>query len=109
MKKPNTRTTRKLATIIGTSLLMFAATTSPAADGSWSVDTDGNWSDPANWLGNVFADGPDSTAFFTNDVTYTHTVTLDSARTIGHLSFGDADSVGTSGGGWILAGRVRSA
>jgi autotransporter-associated beta strand protein len=83
---------------------MFASATSPAADGSWNADADGNWSDTANWLGNVFADGAGSTAYFTNEVTAVHTVTLDSARTVGNLVFSDADSVGTPEAGWILAG-----
>ncbi len=85
---------------------MFASATSQAADGYWNVDADGDWSTAANWLGNVFADGADSTAYFTNEVTSIHTVTLDSARTIGNLVFSDADSVGTPEAGWILAGNT---
>lgn len=84
---------------------MFVATPSPAADGSWNVDADGNWSDPANWLGSVIADGLGSTANFTNEITSVHTVTLDSARTVGNLNFSDGD-LATPEAGWILAGST---
>jgi len=89
----------------GAALLVLVAgtTLSRAADGAWSSDADGNWSAAANWLNNIIADGPDSTAYFTNDITAIRTATLDTARTNGNLVFGDADALNTPGG-WILSG-----
>ena len=84
---------------------MLVSATAPAADGSWNVDADGNWSNTANWLGNVFADGAGSTAYFTNEITAIRTVTLDSARTVGNLNFSDGD-ISTPEAGWILAGST---
>ena len=51
------------------------------ASGTWISDTDVNndWSTAANWSGGTVADGVDSTASFTGDITATRTVTLDTA------------------------------
>jgi autotransporter-associated beta strand protein len=85
-----------------TALLLFIATaTARGADGSWNVDADGDWAVPGNWLGNIIADGPGSTAYFTNDTTTLHTITF-TTRTNGNLSFGDGDT--STPGGWILSG-----
>src|SRR5438128_227469 len=84
-------------------LFCVALTKSHAANGSWNVDTDGNWSTPGNWLGNTIADGPGSTAYFTNGLTAIHTVTLDSARTNANLVFDDSNAA-VNAGGWILTG-----
>ena len=66
-------------------LLLFAAiSNSRGADGSWNVDADGDWAVPANWLGNVIADGAGSTAYFTNDTTTMRTITF-TTRTNGNL------------------------
>jgi len=75
-----------------------------ATDGSWNVDADGTWSTPGNWLGNIVADGPGSTAFFTNDITAPRTITITADQTIGNLNFGDADAASTPGG-WIVTGN----
>jgi autotransporter-associated beta strand protein len=86
-------------------LLAFSgASLSRAGDGIWASDSDGNWSDISKWASGVVADGPDSTAYFTNDVTAVRTVTLDSARTNGNLVLGDGDT-GTPGG-WVIAGST---
>jgi fibronectin-binding autotransporter adhesin len=74
-----------------------------AASGTWtnlvSGSGAGSWGAPANWNNSVIADGVDSTAdFSTLDITTTSTVTLDGARTIGNLSFGDT----TPGNNWSL-------
>lgn len=106
MKIPRTRIPRTLAILLGASVLLFAPATSRAADGYWNVDADGDWSATANWLGNVFADGAGSTAYFTNDVTALRAVTLDAPRTLGNLIFGDADSLGSPEAGWILKGSA---
>lgn len=106
MKKPNNRILQKVATLTGASLLMFVSNSATAASGSWSVDTDGNWGDSANWLGSIIADGAGNTARFTNDISGIRTVTLDTARTIGGLEFTDGDSMTTPEAGWILAGST---
>ena len=63
----------------------FAADT----DGTWDVNTSGNWSDILNWGSGVgpIADGATFTASFIADLPGDRTVTLDSARTLGHLYF----------------------
>lgn len=60
-----------------------------AADGVWTTDIDGNWSDIANWNAGAgpIADGSGNTANFTNTITVGRTVTSDAVRTIGNLVF----------------------
>jgi autotransporter-associated beta strand protein len=61
-----------------------------AQNGTWNLDLNGTWDNPANWLGNTIADGTSSLAdLSTLDITANRTVTLDTARSIGHLKFGD--------------------
>jgi autotransporter-associated beta strand protein len=62
----------------------------PPTDGTWITDGNGNWSDPANWQDGKVAEGLDKTAFFTANITAARTVTLDSARTIGNITFTDS-------------------
>lgn len=74
-------------------LLLFAGLalgvpTLHAADGIWN-GTAGNWSSGAIWSGATVADGIDSTAFFTAEITTNQTVTVDSNRTIGNIIFTD--------------------
>ncbi|HEY9508689.1 MAG TPA: Ig-like domain repeat protein, partial [Verrucomicrobiae bacterium] len=78
------------------------AQTAFSDSGTWSVDSDGNWSDASKWAGSVVADGSGNTAdFSTVDLTGNRTVTLDTARTISVLIFGDAAAPGFN---WILSG-----
>jgi fibronectin-binding autotransporter adhesin len=71
-------------------------------DGTWAVDASGNWSLATNWSGSTIADGADSTANFTNNITATRTVTLDTAgRVIGNMVFSDAGALGSI---WTLSG-----
>lgn len=61
-----------------------------AASGTWVADADGFWSDTGKWSGGVPADGAGNIAdFSTLDITGDRTVTLDTARNIGALRFGD--------------------
>ncbi len=66
-----------------------------AADGTW-LGNSGNWSDntalPTSvWSGGTIADGADFTAFFTGvDIAVDQAITLDTARTIGNITFTDA-------------------
>lgn len=75
-----------------------------AASGTWtnlvSGNASGSWATAANWNNSVIADGADSTAdFSTLDITTNAVVTLDGARTIGNVTFGDT----TPSTNWILA------
>ena len=59
------------------------------SDGTWIVDASGDWSDPANWDGGIIASGADSTAYFTILPTNDIIITVDAARTIGHIVTGE--------------------
>lgn len=78
----------------------LAFATARADNGSWAVDANGLWSDSLNWAGGTIADGSGFTATFAMDITANRTVSLDSARTLGNLTFGDAD-IGTAAS-WIV-------
>ncbi len=74
-----------------------------AASGTWTADSDGNWSDTNDWAGYMVADGTGNTADFSTVVmTADHTVTLDAAHTISTLNFGDANT--TPEFNWTLTG-----
>jgi hypothetical protein len=62
----------------------------------WNVDAGGNWSDAGNWW-RAIPDGVDAEAIFGSVITAQRTVTLDSPRTLGKLTFDNA-------AGYILAG-----
>src|SRR6185503_11989628 len=100
-------TANRLLPIVSASLLVLTAWTCRGADGIWAGDADGSWTDTSKWVGGVIADGPDSTAYFTNDITAIRTITFDGNRTIGHLVFGDA-STGSPGGWFFTNGTVTS-
>lgn len=60
-----------------------------AADGSWTNNSNGNWSDTNNWLGGIVATGANQTAYFTNNITLDRTVSNDwDGLNIGHLRIG---------------------
>ncbi len=92
---------RVAGALLGSNLLLFNVQQAAAADGSWNVDDNGSWSEAAKWSPDI-ADGAGSTATFANDQTLDATITLDSARTIGNLVFGDADT-GTPAS-WTISG-----
>lgn len=69
--------------------------------GTWNVDTDGLWSGSSNWLNNTIAGGVSGTANFTNNITATRTISLDTNRSLGAFVFGDSDT--TSLASWIVA------
>ena len=69
--------------------------------GVWTNNTSGNWGTNNNWSGGSVANGLSRVAdFSTINITANQTVTLDSARTIGGLRFGDTIGAQT----WTLAG-----
>jgi autotransporter-associated beta strand protein len=70
-------------------LLALAVSPARAADGKWNILIGGSWSTASFWLNGVIADGADSTATFSQNITANRTVTLDSDRTIGNLYFID--------------------
>jgi len=90
------------APILGISLASLLVTHSAhAANGTWITDGDSQWGTAANWLGGVVADGSGFTANFNCvNLTADRTVTLDAARTLGNLVFGDPTTA--TAGGWML-------
>jgi len=73
--------------------------------GTWTNTAGGTWSTAGNWLGDTVATGSESTADFnTLNLAEDTTVTVDSARTIGNLVFGDTDT--SSAAGWTLTGSA---
>lgn len=73
-------------------VILATILSSKAADGTWNQNVDGNWSDTSKWIGNIVADGAGFTATFANVLNADRTVTLDSDRTIGGLSFLDTNN-----------------
>jgi len=78
-----------------------SATPQVAGNGIWISAANGNWSATTNWNSEAIAAGAVSSAdFSTLSLPTNLTVTLDSARTIGSLIFGDT----TATYNWTLAG-----
>lgn len=99
-----------LATAILALVGSISFSSAQTQDGTWinNTNTNTNWSDPANWLDNHIANGAGFTAAFnTLNLTGIRTVTLDDARTIGNLVFGDTDI--SSSGGWSLTNSGNTA
>jgi len=97
-------TFKKLVSLVLVALVLGILTQPTfGASGIWTADSDGNWSDPTKWSGGTVADAVGSSAdFSTVDITGNRTVTLDTARTISSLIFGDAGI--TPNFGWTLTG-----
>ena len=75
-------------------------TVSADANGTWANAAGGSWPTNANWTGGLIATGLDKTAnFSTLDLSADATVTLDGARTLGNLVFGDT----TPSNNWSLS------
>lgn len=86
---------------------------SPANNGTWTNPSGGSWATNANWSGNLIAGGEGNTAdFSTLNPSADTTVTLDAARAIGNLVFGDTNTgsaatwflTNGSGGSLVLTG-----
>ena len=103
MKHPYLTAARATARIGG--LFTFLSTIPLwAATGVWTSTGSGNWSDTSRWSATPVADGAGFTADFnTINPTADVVVTLDTARTLGSLVFGDTTTV-DSAAGWTLAG-----
>ena len=95
----------KLNRIVLIAALMLLVPTAFAASGTWTNDANSAWSVGTNWLNSVVANGTDATAdFSTIDITANRTVTLDSSRTIGNLTFADTNGAQA----WLLNGTAGS-
>jgi autotransporter-associated beta strand protein len=69
-------------------------------NGTWTANASGSWGTASNWTSNFPANGEGNTAdFSTINITANTTVTLDRARSIGSLNFGDTSGTQT----WTLA------
>lgn len=90
-----------------TSALAFAmiALSLPAAaqTGTWSDTGSGpsNWSTAARWTSSTVANGASNSATFGSNITQLTTVTVDSTRTIGNITFSDNAAAGSP---WLLRG-----
>lgn len=83
--------------------LLAIAPNLQAQTATWTTAGGGTWSDTANWSGGTVADSGSNADFTTVDLPAgANTVTLDSNRSVGALSFGDTDT-GTAGT-WAIAG-----
>jgi autotransporter-associated beta strand protein len=76
---------------LAAAIVFGLAQTVNAADGTYTSQV-GAWNLEGSWSDGIIADGTDSTAFFTNDVTAARTTSLGEDRTIGHIEFTDADN-----------------
>ena len=75
--------------------LNITVVTSP----TWNNPAGGSWTTAGNWVGGFIGSGTGVTAdFSTLDLTSDAAVTLDAARTIGNMVFGDT----SPGNGWTL-------
>jgi autotransporter-associated beta strand protein len=96
---------KTIQSVLAITLLLMAAASASAQSGTWTNLVNGDassvWSVAANWNNGIIADGADNTAdFSTLNITTNSTVTLDTARTIGNLIFGDT----TPDNNWTLTG-----
>jgi hypothetical protein len=77
---------------VAVALIAGMAGRADAADGSWTNKTTSSiWTNTANWVGGIVADGSGTTAWFTNDITAGITVTINTAQTNAILNIGDAN------------------
>jgi hypothetical protein len=75
---------------------------------TWSANSDGNWSAAANWTGGV-PSGMGTTAVFGSAITAPRTVTIDDARTVGNMTFDNANSYTIAGPGPLTLNNGGSA
>ena len=61
------------------------------ATATWMVDDNGNWSDPLNWLNEVSPNNSGAPVDFTSPQGAETTVTLDGSKTVGSMTFGNAN------------------
>jgi fibronectin-binding autotransporter adhesin len=73
----------------------------PSGNSSWNVDADGNWSVASNWASNTQPDGVDQTATFGSVITAPRAVTVDAPKTVGAVTFDNANSYTIAGPGTL--------
>jgi autotransporter-associated beta strand protein len=81
--------------------LVYQAPTGPA---EWNGSGSGSWNTPSNWTTNASPSGVGVTALLGSAATSSTTITLDSAQTLGTLTFANSNAsytltAGTSGSG----------
>jgi fibronectin-binding autotransporter adhesin len=97
MKSTRPILARSIATALSTVLVTGSLY---AQSGTWTNTASSVWPTATNWAGSVIANGTDSIAdFSTLNITAANTVSLNGARTIGGLKFGDT----TASHDWTLA------
>jgi glucose/arabinose dehydrogenase len=65
-------------------------TTASVAAATWNVDNGGIWSQGSNWTGDAAPNGVDQAATFGPVITANRTVAVDTAKTIGTITFNNA-------------------
>ena len=90
-------------------IIFAAASVASAAPGTYTQLTSGGlWGDTNNWSGGTVADGSGNLADFnTLNIAADNTVHLDSARTIGGLTFGDTTTA--TAAGWVIDNNGNAA
>ncbi|MHA3774315.1 beta strand repeat-containing protein [Verrucomicrobiota bacterium sgz303538] len=84
--------------VLATSVVALLVQLTGTHGATWSLDADGTWSTPTNWLGGV-PNAVDAIADAnTLDITANRTITLDGSFTVGTLRFGDS----TASNDWLL-------
>ena len=93
--------------LAGAKAASYSLTSPPAltadivASAIWTNVLGGTWSTAGNWTNNLVGSGTNVTADFSQvDLTATSVVTNDTARTVGNLIFGDADTNTTAS--WVV-------
>ncbi|MCX6873761.1 MAG: hypothetical protein NTW21_08130, partial [Verrucomicrobia bacterium] len=80
-----------VALVAALALALAAPVSAQSASGTWTNPAGGSWATAGNWAGGVIADGSGHTAdFSTLNLSANAVVTLDGARSIGTLVFGDS-------------------
>ncbi|MEI6075060.1 MAG: autotransporter-associated beta strand repeat-containing protein [Verrucomicrobiota bacterium] len=81
-----------------------AVTADITASPIWTNVLGGTWSTAGNWLNNAVGSGANVTVDFNSvDLTADTTVTNDTARTVGNLTFGDTSP--SSAASWVVTGN----
>jgi fibronectin-binding autotransporter adhesin len=92
MNSLSLNTSSKLCTgLLLAALCSFCAIPAKAAEGTWNVNTAGNWTDAANWTPGI-PNGVGDIANLTYDITAARTVSLNGDKTVGTLFIGDPAS-----------------
>ena len=95
-----TRPTRISLTALALAALGISTAPLCAQNGTWSTVGGGSWATAGNWTGGIIATGVSATADFSQvGLSAASTVTLDGAKTIGNLIFGDVNNTY----GWTLS------